>query len=176
MNIIPQPVNSHDTLSDDMFLIQSAIRFARQLATLSIIRGNAHYEQARRLVHQSRLSISVEVERVCQREQFDVLEGFTAAQTLRPDGVCLVPVVRYCKYTELLNEIPRVSDWSHRVTSCGSSRRVKIAARRLLRAPFSFFLLGNELLTIHGRRTQVTGRNWPKNLKSVGCRDRSAET
>ena len=41
---------------------------------------------------------------------------------------------------------------------------------------FPFFRPGNELLTIHGRRMQVTGRNWPRNLKSVGCRDRSAET
>ena len=62
-----------------MFLVRDKVR---PLAgdTIDHPRKRAsQYEQARRLVHQSRLSISVEVERVCQREQFDVLEGFTAA-------------------------------------------------------------------------------------------------
>lgn len=36
-------------------------------------------------------------------------------------------------------KFPVFPNWPHRVTSRGSSRRVKIAASRLLRAPFSFF-------------------------------------
>lgn len=39
----------------------------------------------------------------------------------------------------------------------------------------SIFRRGNELLTIHGRR-QMTGWSWPRNLKSLGCHDYSAET
>lgn len=142
----------------------------RQLATPSVVRRNAHHGTSRRrLVYQSRLSISIEVERVYQREQFDVLQDFTAAQTSAGRGLAyLVPGVRHRKYTELLNEI-------RRVFSCFTVLRLPIVCVAFNLSVHSISRCGNELLTIHGRR-QMTERSWPRNLKSLGCHDCSAET
>lgn len=68
-----------------------------QMAILSIVRRNARhckYEQAQVDTPIAPVSISVEVERVCQRDQSDVFQDFTAAQTLAGRGLaCLVPGV-----------------------------------------------------------------------------------